>query len=179
MAKLFFKGLFTRLLLASLLKVSLSRLAPVIQRKTKGHAIAEDFSFNTADGAGESSLRQFALPDNDDRPSLRLELLPNVLISLLVPCDLCSPKVCIRLWHRIELAVLVAVPEAAVDKDDRAVLGEDDVWFAGQPLVIHPVPEPKSPECLTQLQLRLRRSGVNGGHVAMTLGRSEYVGHYL
>lgn len=69
------------------------------------------------------------------------------------------------------------VPETAVDEDDRAVLGKDDVRFAGQPLVIHPVPEPQPPEGLTQLQLRLRRSGVNSRHCVMSLKHCHCISH--
>lgn len=36
----------------------------------------------------------------------------------------------------------MAVPEAPMDEGDSAVLGEDDVRFAGQPSVIHPTQEP-------------------------------------
>ena len=66
----------------------------------------------------------------------------DLLVPLPVPCDLRRPEFSVRLGNRVELAVPVAMPEAAMDKDDRAVLGEDDVRFAGQPLIIHPVPEP-------------------------------------
>jgi hypothetical protein len=48
----------------------------------------------------------------------------------------------------------VAVPEAAVDEDDGAVLGEDDVRRAGEAAVVDAVAEAELPEGATQEKLR-------------------------
>lgn len=49
----------------------------------------------------------------------------------------------------------MAMPEATVDEDNRLVFGENDVWFSGQFLLIHPIAESMAPEGVSQLQLRL------------------------
>ena len=64
-----------------------------------------------------------ALPDDYDVPALGLQLAPHLLIPLLVAGDLGRPEVCVGLGCCGVLAVLVAVPEAAVDEDDGAVFG--------------------------------------------------------
>ena len=130
-------------------------------------------------GLLKSGFFQFALPDNDNVPAFGLKLTPDFLVALLVPCDLRFPELGVRLGHRIELAAPVAMPETAVDEDDRAVLWKDDVWLARQFLVIHPIAENSAPEGVTKLQLRFCRSGVDGRHVAMALVWSEYVWHVV
>jgi G:T-mismatch repair DNA endonuclease (very short patch repair protein) len=95
----------------------------------------------------------------------------------LIPGDLQVPIFSVGLRYRVELAALVAVPETPVDKDDSAIFREYDVWFAGQLLVIHSIPETQVPQGATQLQLRLCRSGVNGDHIAMALIWSKIIRH--
>ena len=71
----------------------------------------------------------------------------------------------------------MAMPEATMDKNNRAVLGENDVWIAGQFLVFHPIAESMAPEGVSQLQLRLLWSGVNMGHSDGTFLLCHVVGH--
>ena len=96
-------------------------------------------------GVIKASLLQFALPDNENIPSLGFQLAPGVLVALLVACYLGGPKACIGLGDRVIFAILVAVPETAVDEDDRAVLGEDDVRRAWEAAVVDAVAEAFSP----------------------------------
>lgn len=56
------------------------------------------------------------------------------------------------------------MPEAAVDEDDGAVLGEDYVRGTWEALDVDPVAETKTPEGIAQLQLRLCGSGVDLRH---------------
>ncbi len=61
------------------------------------------------------------------------------------------------------------MPEAAVDENGSAVLGQDDIWFAWELRVIYPVAKSVTPKSMTQLQLRLCGGGVDGGHIAVAL----------
>ena len=58
----------------------------------------------------------------------------------------------------------MAVPEATVDEDDRAVLGEDNIRGTGEALDVHTVAESEAPEGMTQLSFRLCGSGMNDSH---------------
>lgn len=55
----------------------------------------------------------------------------------------------------------MAVPEAAVDEDDGAVLGQHEVGLAGQALVVEPVPVTPAPQLCPHNLLRGRVPGVN------------------
>lgn len=48
----------------------------------------------------------------------------------------------------------MSVPKAAVDEDDCAVFGEDDIGRSGQFLVVYLVAESLAPEGMTQTKLR-------------------------
>lgn len=91
-----------------------------------------------------------ALPDHSYPPARLTE--PSV--TLLVPCDgrreLGFPEVHTSLRRCRVFASRMLVPEAAVDKADRAVLGEDEIRFPGQTLPMEPVPETTRMECLAQ-----------------------------
>ena len=54
-------------------------------------------------------------------------------VAFLVAVDLSLPELAITLWQYIVPAAFVAVPEAAVYKDDGPVLAQDDVGGAGEP----------------------------------------------
>ena len=110
-----------------------------------GVSVPDDFRGYTVHGVFEPDLFQFAFPDDDDIPTFCLQLAPDFLVTLLVPGYLGCPEVGVGLGDCIVFAAFVAVPEAAVDKDDGAVLWEDDVGGAGKALVIHAVAETKTP----------------------------------
>lgn len=63
----------------------------------------------------------------------------------------------------------MAVPEAAVDEDDGAVLGEDEVGGAGEAAVIEPVAVALVPQCVPDSPLRGCVPGTDAGHVIRAL----------
>ncbi len=71
----------------------------------------------------------------------------------------------------------MAVPEAAVDKDDGAIFGEDDVWGAGQGADVVAVAETGSEQSLTHFLLGLGITRADAGHIVVALERCEAVGH--
>jgi hypothetical protein len=80
-----------------------------------------------------------SFPDGDDVPVEREQggFVPQV--AGLVALDLFPPRVPAGFWQAEVRAVVVAVPEAAVDEDDRAVFRQDEVGFAGEGAVFRAV----------------------------------------
>ena len=64
------------------------------------------------------------------------------------------PEAGVRLGFDVLGATPVAVPEASVDEDDGALLGQHEVGGAGEALVIEPVPVALVPQCVPDCQLR-------------------------
>ena len=90
---------------------------------------------NLFQGALEAVVLQFALPDNHYVPSFGFQFSPDFLVTFLVAGNFCLPEVRVRLGCGGVLTVFMTMPEAAVDEDDGAVLGEDDVGRAGEAAV--------------------------------------------
>ena len=151
-------------LLAPYQPVLLPCFPPVFLSGAKDFPVPADGRRRQFDGLLQPVFLQFALPDYEHAPSLGLQLPPGVLVSFLVAGYLGGPEVGVGFGDRVVFAVLVAVPEAAVDEDDGAVLGEDDVGGAGEAFVVDAVTEAKMPEGAAQRHLRLSRSGVDLCH---------------
>ena len=116
-------GFFARLAGPLRLPVFLPRPAPFGLILAEDIAVPADFFGNSVDRLCEMRFFQFALPDDDYRPSQALQLAPDLLVPLLVTRHLRLPELRVGLRHRILLAILVAVPEAPVNEDDRVVFG--------------------------------------------------------
>lgn len=142
-------------------------------------AVAVDFGGDAVDGVGQMCLVQFAFPDDDDRPSMGLQLPPDLLVPRLVARDLRRPEFRVRLGHRVLVAAFVPMPETPMDKHHRPIARKHDVGGAGQPPVIHPIPEPLPPQRVPEPDFRLRIGGVDGGHVRMALLGCDGVGHSI
>lgn len=74
----------------------------------------------------------------------------------------------------------MAVPEAAVDEDDRAVLGQDEVGFAGQGPVFRASDSKAVAETMehgSQGELGPSVAAADAGHDGGALGGGEDVGH--
>ena len=63
-----------------------------------------------------------------------------------------------------------------MDKDDRSISRQDDVWAPRQALVVYAIPEPQTPKGITQTQLRLGGGGVDLRHDVVSLLGGEDVG---
>ena len=77
-------------------------------------------------------------------------------------------------------AVFMAVPEAAVDEDDLAVLGQDEVGFAGEGPVFGAADgeaEAEAVEHGAQGELRPGVATVDAGHDRGAFGGGEDIGH--
>ena len=121
--------------------------------------------------------RQFAFPYGDDGPGEDVESLGVLQVTLYVLRHLRLPEFHVRLRHDVLRASLVSVPEAAVDEDDCAILGQDEVGGAGEALVIEPVPVAFVPKCVPDGPLRGGVPGTDAGHVVRPLGWGHNVRH--
>lgn len=77
-------------------------------------------------------------------------------------------------------AVFMTVPEAAMDEDDRAVLGQDEVGFAGEGPVIRAADgeaEAEAVEHGAQDELGPGVAAADAGHDCGTFGGGEDIGH--
>ena len=118
-------------------------------------SVTYDFCLDAGDGFFKDSFLQLAFPDDDDRPAFGFKLPPCLLVTFSVAGDFCGPELSIGLGDGVFTASVMAVPEATVDKDGGAILGQDDIRLAWELLGIYPVAESVTPESMTQLQLRL------------------------
>ena len=156
-----FQRSFVLLLMSVLLPVLLPDPPPVLLSGAKDLAVLPDGRCRCLKGFLQALLFQLAFPDDDDGPALGLQLAPGVLVALPVAGYLGGPEVGVGLGDRVILAIHVAVPEATVDEDDGAVLGEDDVRRAWETFVVDSVAEAFSPQGTAQRYLRLRRGGAD------------------
>ena len=122
-------------------------------------------------------LFQLTLPDNDHDPAFSFQFSPDLLIPLLVPGDLGHPELGVGFGDRIILTVFVAMPKAAVNKDNCPILWQYDIRAAGKALVVHSVTKPLAPKGMTQFPLRCGRCGMYCCHITMALGWCMVVWH--
>ena len=90
--------------------------------------------FYARDGGVKILLGEFAFPDGDDGPGEGVEALGVEFVAGDVAGYLVFPEAGVRLWFDVLGATAVAVPEAAVDEDDGAVLGQDEIGEPGSRL---------------------------------------------
>lgn len=115
-------------------------------------------------------LGEFAFPDGDDGPGEGVEALGVEFVAGDVAGYLVFPEAGVRLGFDVLGATSVAVPEAAVDEDDSAVLGQDEIGGAGESSVIEPVAVSPAPEFTPYCPLRGGVPGTDAGHVVGPLG---------
>lgn len=75
---------------------------------------------------------QLAFPNSEYLPAECLQLSLLASVPLDCPAKFLGPEVGARLRHRRTGTPFMAVPEAPVNEDDRAVLRENDVRFSGE-----------------------------------------------
>ena len=143
------KGSLPFLYRLPLLSIRFSSFSSILLSLTVIFSVLADFLCDAINRFAKNRFLQFAFPDDDDRPTFRFQLTPNLLVSLLISCYFRHPEISIGLGDSVILATLVAMPETAVDKDDRPVFGEDDVRGSGKASINHFVAESQAPECVT------------------------------
>ena len=139
-----------------LLSICLTGLPPVILCLSKDLPVPPNLRLDTGNGLVQNSLLQLTLPNDDDEPALGLQLAPDLLVALLVPCYLGCPEVGVSLGNCVVLAAFVAMPEAAMDEDDGVIFGEDNVRGARELYEVYEIAEAQVPQGMTKHQLWLR-----------------------
>ena len=122
-------------------------------------------------------LGEFTFPDGDDGPGEGVEALGVEFVTGDVAGDFLAPECFVGLGNDVLGATAVAVPEAAVDEDDGAVLGQDEVGGAGEAFVIEPVPVAFVPQCVPDGPLRAGILGVDLRHYLVSLLWGHSVRH--
>ena len=143
------KGSLPFLYRLPLLSIRFSSFSSILLSLTVIFSVLADFLCDAINRFAKNRFLQFAFPDDDDRPTFRFQLTPNLLVSLLISCYFRHPEISISLGNSVVLAPLMSVPETPVDKDDRAVFGEDDVRGTRKVSIIHPIPKTFSPKRTT------------------------------
>ena len=129
------------------------------------------------DGGVKILRGEFAFPYGDDGPGEGVESLGVEFVAGDVSGYLFFPESDVRLGFDVLGATSVAVPEAAVDEDDGAVLGQDEIGGAGEAFVIETVAVAFVPQCVPDCPLRACVPGTDAGHVVRPLGMGQCVRH--
>ena len=134
-------------------------------------------SLYARDGGVKVLLAEFAFPDGDDGPGEGVEALGVEFVAGDVAGDFFAPECFVGLGNDVLGATAVTVPEASVDEDDGAVLGQHEVRGARETFVIEPIPVALFPQCVPDSPLRSRVPGTDAGHVVGALGWGHSVRH--
>ena len=98
---------------------------------------------------------ELALPYDDGVPSHLGQLHQSLLVPCFVPFYFVFPKLCIGLGHFESLAVVMPVPETAIDEDACTVFSHDKVGVSRQSFMVKPVSEPLGEEVFPDDDFRL------------------------
>ena len=118
---------------------------------------------------------ELTLPDGNAVPSHGGYLALFFDVALLVAADFLLPEVGVGLGHLEVRAVVVSMPEAAVDEDDCAVFAQHDVGMAGESGMVEAIAEAAGKEILAHQNLRARSLALDCSHAAMAL----FLGHLV
>ena len=108
-------------------------------------------------------------PYSDAVPSHGSYLALFLYVALFVATDFLFPEVGVGLGHLEALAVVMSVPEAAVDEDDGAVFAQYDVGMTREAGMVEAVAEAAGKEILAHQHLGARSFAFYGGHAAVSL----------
>ena len=135
-------------------------------------------------GEGDAFQGQFAafgfelaLPYLDDVPAHEAELEAFGVVALAVALYFGLPEVGVGFGQDVVAAAFVAVPEAAVDEDDRAVLAQHDVGRAGQAADVDAETEPACKQVFAHQYLGLGVAAADAGHALVPLFGCQLVCH--
>ena len=118
---------------------------------------------------------ELTLPDGNAVPSHGGYLALFFDVALLVAADFLLPEVGVGLGHLEVRAVVVSMPEAAVDEDDCAVFAQHNVGMAGESGMVEAIAEAAGKEILAHQNLRARSLALDCSHAAMAL----FLGHLV
>lgn len=146
--------MFSFFSLLSLPEIIFSRHFSFLLDSPVGLPVPYDFGSDPSDGLLKIRLFQLTLPNDDNAPAFRLKLTPDLLITFLIPRDFSYPEFGVGIGDHIILTAFVTMPKTAMHENDGPILGKDDIRPPREALVVYPIPEPLTPECVTQTKLR-------------------------
>ena len=99
------------------------------------------------------------------------------LVAVLIGAALLGPEGLVGGGGGFAVFAVVHVPEAAVDEEDGAGAGEDEVGFAGEGFRVEAVAQAEAVEILTHADFGFCVYAPDARHVVAALGGGEDVGH--
>lgn len=120
--KLFAEGCFLIFDFPSLFSIKNAGFLSVFLSGAKDLTVPVNLSGNGLDGFGEAIALQLTLPNDNYGPAFGLKQAPGLLVAFLISGYLRGPKIGVGFGDGVVLTVFVAVPKAAVNENDCAVL---------------------------------------------------------
>ena len=122
--------------------------------------------------AGEDAggVAELAFPDDGHVPAAAAEAAQVLAVVRDIPREFLRPEFPVGLGGGGDFTVLVPVPETAVDEDDGAVFGQDDVGLAGEVLHLEPEAVAGAVQQTADLPLRAGVLAPDLRHVPAALG---------
>ncbi|CAN0617380.1 protein of unknown function [Burkholderia multivorans] len=118
-----------------------------------------------------------AFPYDQDAPPEGFQCIKLATIPLAIRGELLAPEFAIRGGHRRKSTALMDMPEAAMDKNCRPILGQDEIRRAWQISSMQTVAETRSMQHSANHQLRLGMSASYSRHHLATFHRIDSIGH--
>ena len=111
--------------------------------------------FQRGEGFFSCGGSELAFPHGNGVPSHSCKLFALFKVAGFVAFYLCLPEFGVGLWHDEAVAVLMSMPEAAVDEDDCPVFAHDDVGMSRQARMVQAIAESMTEEIAAHNHLRL------------------------
>ncbi len=122
-------------------------------------------------------VHELAFPHHKYIPSHLVQQLVVAFIACFVVLEFCCPKVDIGFWPTVLVTAIVCMPETSIDKNRRAVLGENNVGAAWQAFHMEPVAITLMPEPASYSSFGLGVLTLDVAHASMPLLASHSIGH--
>lgn len=152
--------------------VWLDRIGDGVRNRSRD-GVVEALEVGVAGGDGAD----VAFPDAEHAPALRTQFGFVAGVASRVALNLRPPEVDVGFGEPIVLATLMAVPEAAVDKDDGLVFRQHYVRTAWQFADLDAETQPSGEKILPDYQFRLGILPLDRRHAAVPLFRCHRIRH--
>lgn len=133
--------------------------------------------FDPLSRAIQSLRLQSAFPNDEGAPAFAAQKFANFGVAGLIAGKLCEPELLVGGGRRPAARAGMAVPEAAVNKNDFAPTGKHQVGAAGNVAAVEPIAIAETRHDAADRQLRRRVARADGLHHATTLGDGKHIGH--
>ena len=97
---------------------------------------------------------QLAFPDRYAMPTHFCKLALFLQVTVTIALYLCSPETHVCLWKHIILTAFMPVPETTVDKDNRAILAQHNIWMTRKTRMVKPIAKASAEKILPNQYFR-------------------------